>query len=202
MNLIRTRLPLALAIAFGGATLLGILLVPGLGISLTAWASFLAAVALLLGVLNLLSVHARRVAEGNLYSGVLVVSMLIVYILAITDWLDLTEGGVRTIFDVVQVPLEAAMASMLAFFLLFSGFRLLQRQRSWWALLFIITVVLLLLAQATLPDLLSNSFSWIGDLLSEIVINAGMRGLLIGISLGIIVVSLRILTGSERPYDK
>jgi hypothetical protein len=202
MNLIRTRLPLALAIAFGGATLLGILLVPGLGISLTAWASFLAAVALLLGVLNLLSVHARRVAEGNLYSGVLVVSMLIVYILAITDWLDLTEGGVRTIFDVVQVPLEAAMASMLAFFLLFSGFRLLQRQRSWWALLFIITVVLLLLAQATLPDLLSNSFSWIGDMLSEIVINAGMRGLLIGISLGIIVVSLRILTGSERPYDK
>ena len=202
MNLIRTRLPLALAIAFGGATLLGILLVPGLGISLTAWASFLAAVALLLGVLNLLSVHARRVAEGNLYSAVLVVSMLIVYILAITDWLDLTEGGVRTIFDVVQVPLEAAMASMLAFFLLFSGFRLLQRQRSWWAFLFIITVILLLLAQATLPDLLSNSFSWIGDLLSEIVINAGMRGLLIGISLGIIVVSLRILTGSERPYDK
>jgi len=156
----------------------------------------------LLGVLNLLSVHARRVAEGNLYSGVLVVSMLIVYILAITDWLDLTEGGVRTIFDVVQVPLEAAMGSMLAFFLLFSGFRLLQRQRSWWAFLFIITVILLLLAQATLPDLLSNSFSWIGDLLSEIVINAGMRGLLIGISLGIIVVSLRILTGSERPYDK
>ena len=202
MNLIRTRLPLALAIAFGGATLLGILLVPGLGISLTAWASFLAAVALLLGIINLLSVHSRRLAGGNLYSGVLVVSMLIVYVLAITDWLNLTEGGVRTIFDAVQVPLEAAMASMLAFFLLFSGFRLLQRQRSWWALLFIITVILLLLAQATLPDLLSNIFSWIGDLLSEIVVNAGMRGLLIGISLGIIVVSLRILTGSERPYDR
>ena len=202
MNLIRTRLPLALAIAFGGATLLGILLVPGLGISLTAWASFLAAVALLLGIINLLSVHSRRVAEGNLYSGVLVVSMLVVYVLAITDWLNVTEGGVTTIFNAVQAPLEAAMASMLAFFLLFSGFRLLKRQRSWWALLFIITVILLLLAQATLPDLLSNLFSWIGDLLSEIVVNAGMRGLLIGISLGIIVVSLRILTGSERPYDK
>ncbi len=202
MNLIRSRLPMALAIAFGGASLLGILLVPSLGISLTAWASFLAAVALLLGIMNLLSVHSRRVAEGNLYSGVLVVRMLIVYILAITDWLDLTEGGVRTVFDAVQVPLEAAMASMLAFFLLFSGFRLLQRQRSWWAFLFIITVILLLLAQATLPDLLNNIFSWIGDLLSEIVVNAGMRGLLIGISLGIIVVSMRILIGSERPYDK
>jgi hypothetical protein len=202
MDLIRTRLPLVLAIAFGGATLLGILLVPGLGITLTAWASFLAAVALLLGIINLLSVHARRVAQGNIYSVVLVVSMLIVYILAITDWLDLTEGGVRTIFNGVQVPLEAAMASMLAFFLLFSGFRLLQRQRSWWALLFIIIVILMLLAQATLPDLLNSIFSGIGDLLSEIVVNAGMRGLLIGISLGIIVVSLRILTGSERPYDR
>ena len=202
MELIRTRLPLVLAIAFGGATLLGILLVPGLGITLTAWASFLAAVALLLGIINLLSVHARRVAEGNLYSVVLVVSMLIVYILAITDWLDLTEGGVRTIFNGVHVPLEAAMASMLAFFLLFSGFRLLQRQRSWWTLLFIIIVILMLLAQATLPDLLNSIFSGIGHLLSEIVVNAGMRGLLIGISLGIIVVSLRILTGSERPYDR
>lgn len=202
MENLKSRLPQALAVAFGVATLLGILLVPALGSTLTSWASFLAAVALLLGVLNLISVHIRRLNNGHYYSGVLIFGMLVVYLLAITDWLDLTEDGVSGVFNLVQAPLEAAMASMLAFFLLFSGFRLLQRQRSWWAFLFVISVIVFLLAQAALPDFLGDIFTWIGDLLTDIVVNAGMRGLLIGISLGIIIVSIRVLIGSERPYDK
>ena len=193
---------MVLAIGFGALALLGILLIPSLGVTLTAWASFLAAVALLLGVVNLLSVHIRRLGSGNAYSGVLIIGMGLVFVLAITDWLEVTDGGVSAIFNYVQAPLEAAMASMLVFFLIFSGFRLLQRQRNWWSLLFIVTAIILLLAQTTLPSFLSDIFTWIGDVISKLFVNAGMRGLLIGVSLGIIVISLRILTGSERPYDK
>ena len=193
---------MVLAIAFGALALLGILLVPSLGVTLTAWASFLAAVALLLGVVNLLSVHFRRLGGGNAYSAVLIIGMGLVFVLAITDWLDVTDGGVSAIFNYVQAPLEAAMASMLVFFLIFSGFRLLQKQRNWWSLLFIVTAIILLLSQTTLPSFLSDIFTWVGDVISKLFVNAGMRGLLIGVSLGVIVISLRILTGSERPYDK
>ena len=159
MEILKSRIPVVLAVAFGVLTLLGVLLIPGLGITLTAWASFLAAAALMLGILNLLGVHMRRLNDGNYYSLILIIGMGLVFLLAVTDWLNLTEDGVGSVFNLVQAPLEAAMASMLAIFLLFSGFRLLQRQRSWWALLFIVTVILLLLAQTTLPDFFSRFFS-------------------------------------------
>jgi hypothetical protein len=202
MNNFRSTLPLALAIAFGLVTLLGLLLVPEVGATLTGWASLLAAVALLIGILNLLTIHSKRVLQGNFYSLVLLFGMAAVIALGITDGLGLTGNGVQTIFELVQAPLEAAMASLLAFFLLFSGFRMLQRKRSWWSLLFVVTVIIMFLASTPLPEVLSNLFTKVGDIVSEIVINPGIRGILIGVSLGIIAVSIRILTGAERPYDK
>jgi hypothetical protein len=202
MNSFKSTLPLALAIIFGLVTLLGLLLVPEVGATLTGWASLLAAVALLIGILNLLTIHSRRILQGNFYSVVLLFGMAAVIVLGITDGLGLTGNGVQTIFELVQAPLEAAMASLLAFFLLFSGFRMLQRKRSWWSLLFIITVIIMFLARTPLPEVLSNLFANVGDIVSQIIINPGIRGILIGVSLGIIAVSIRILTGSERPYDK
>lgn len=198
----RQTLPVALAIAFGLLTLLGLLFSPTLAATMTSWASFLAAVALLVGVINLLGVHARRLSTGNVYSGVLIVSMLSVFILALTDLLGLTQQGVNTVFELVQVPLEAAVASLLVFFLLFAGMRLLRRQQNIWSVLFIVTVILLLLGRTLLPGPLAEPFRWINRILSDIVVTAGVRGILIGAAIGMVVVSLRILTSSERPYDK
>ena len=198
----RQTLPMALAIAFGLLTMLGLLFLPNLATTMTGWASFLAAVALLLGVINLLGVHARRLAVGNAYSGVLIVSMVAVFVLALTDFLGLTERGVNTIFEFVQVPLEAAVASLLVFFLLFAGMRLLRRQQNIWAVLFIVTVLLVLLGRTLLPGPLAEPFRWVNRILSDIFVTAGVRGILIGVAIGIVAVSLRVLTGSERPYDK
>ena len=202
MKNIKRTLPRALAIAFGLLTLLGLLLAPPLGDLLTAWASFLAAVALLLGVVNLLGIHLRRLAQGNFYSGILVISMLAVFVLAVTDSFGLTEDGVGVVFENVQAPLEMAMASLLAFFLLFAGFRLLQRQRSRWSVLFIVTVIVLLLGRTPLPFATDGLFSRVEQLIGDMVVTAGMRGILIGVALGTIAVGLRILMGTERPYDK
>ena len=202
MEMYKRTLPVALAIAFGLLTLLGLLFVPAVGSTLVSWAAFLAAVALVLGVINLLGVHSRRLAEGNLYSGVLVLSMLAVFALAITDYFGFTSDGVEGVFEVVQAPLEMAVASLLAFFLLFAGVRVLKRQRTVWAALFIITVLILLLASTLLPPFLSAIIDPLGEVINGVFVNAGMRGILIGLALGAITVTLRLLTGTERPYDK
>lgn len=202
MEMYKRTLPVALAIAFGLLTLLGLVFVPAVGDTLVSWAAFLAAVALLLGVINLFGVHGRRLRNGNLYSGALILSMLLVFALAISDLFGLTEDGVGTVFEVVQAPLEMAMASLLAFFLLFAGFRMLKRQRTPWAALFIGTTVILLLASTALPSFLSSILEPVGDLINRVFVSAGMRGILIGVALGAIVVALRLLTGLERPYDK
>ena len=198
----RHTLPVALAVAFGLLTLVGLLFATSIGDSLMSWATFLAAVALVLGIINLLGVHARRASAGNPYSAVLVTSALVVFILALTDFLGLTEDGVKASFTIVQAPLEAAVAILLAFFLLFAGYRLLRRQRSGWSVLFIVSAVVVMLSQTHLPPLFDKIFGWIDGIISDVIVVAGMRGILIGVALGAVAVTLRILTGSERPYDK
>ncbi|MCA9947724.1 MAG: hypothetical protein KC449_29790, partial [Anaerolineales bacterium] len=67
-----------IAVFFGLVTLIALLFnVSGISTVILGWASFLAAIALILGVLNLLAVHLTRLfGERNLYSGVLVLGML------------------------------------------------------------------------------------------------------------------------------
>ena len=165
---------------------------------LTGWATFLAAVALLMGILNLLSVHGRRAIKGNGYSFVLVAGMVAVFILGFTNFL----GGENTIFTYVQRPLEAALGALLAFFLFFAALRLLHRQHNWWSVIFIVTVIIMLLGNTPLPEFLSDIFGGISQLFSLIIVSAGMRGILIGVALGTITVTLRLILGSEQPYNK
>jgi hypothetical protein len=200
--IVKNGLPLVIAVLTGLLTLIGLLLAPALSDLLLSWAIFLAAAALLFGIINLLFVHLARVFRGNLYSGVLIVAMLAVFALAATDTFAMTEGGVATAFNWLQAPLEAAVASLLAFFLLFAGFRLFQRQRNLWSILFLATVVLIMLGNTPLPETLSSPFGSLADVISTTVVSAGMRGILIGIALGAITLSLRLLAGSEQPYNK
>jgi len=208
---LKRGIPVVIAVFFGVLTLLGLLVpLPEISNLLLSWGGFLAAVALILGVLNLFTVHTTRLfRERNPYSGILVFSMLAVAALAITDSaaVNLTENGVANVFNLVQAPLEAAVASLLAFFLLFAGFRLLKRQRNIWSVLFILTAVLILLSNALinsalLPAGASLIFSQLRNTIQDIFVTAGVRGILIGVALGIVMLSIRMLIGLERPYNK
>lgn len=205
--MITRSIPVAVAIAVGLLTLIGLLFASPLSDLLLRWATFLAAVALLLGVLNLFAVHLSRIFRGNIYSAVLVLSMGAVLALAVTDARNMTADFVPLIFNTVQVPLEAALASLLAFFLLFAGFQILKRQRSVGAILFLLTVVIFLLSNVLinsrlLPDTATAPFTQIRSAITAVVVTAGMRGLLIGVALGTVTLSLRLLLGVERPYTK
>ena len=209
MQTIKRGLPLAIAIAFGLLTLAGLLLpIPALTDLILGWVGFLAAVALLLGVLNLLAVHVQRTTtEKNPYSAVLVLSILTVFGLAVTDALSITDNGVAKAFDWVQVPLETALASLMAFFLLFLGFHMLKSQRSAGAVLFWLTATLILFSgvivrTTLLPTPIRDLFGQIQAVINNIIVVAGMRGLLIGIALGVITLSLRLLLGLDQPYNK
>lgn len=201
----------AVAFIFGLLTLVGLLGdISSLASLILDFAAFLAAAALVAGVLNLLSVHTERMVRGrSFYSGVLVLSMLAVFVLAVTDSaaLGLTVGGVSTVFSVIQAPLEAALASLLAFFLLFAGFRLFHRERSWWSLLFLLTAVVILAANALitstlLPEEIASTLSAVRDAINSVLVTAGVRGILIGVALGTIAISLRLIVGLDRPYNQ
>ncbi len=179
----------------------GLLLGLDAGTTLVTWASFLGAIALVMGVLNLLAVHLRRAVRGNVNSIVLVLGIAGMLAMPLADTLGLTVNGAEQAFALVQAPLESALAALTAFFLLFGGMRLLRRERRGWSLLFLISALLVLLGSVPLPAGLAPLFGDIRRVIDEIVVNAGMRGILLGIALGTITMSLRLLTGIERPYE-
>ncbi|MFZ1397921.1 MAG: hypothetical protein WAS33_13525 [Candidatus Promineifilaceae bacterium] len=197
-----------IAVFFGLITLISLLFnVSGVSTIILGWASFLAAIALIFGVLNLLAVHLTRLfQERNLYSGVLVLGMLGVFGTAVFDSLSGSDN-VSLLFNWIQAPLEAALASLLAIFLLLSGVQLLKRQRTRWAFLFGLTAIVMLLGQALLasrllPTTLRQPVNQLFEFVQTVLVTAGMRGLLIGIALGTLLLSLRLLLGVERPYNK
>lgn len=203
----RHLLPVAIAISFGILTLLGLLFsLSNLTDAFLSWATFLAAVALLLGVVNLFSVHiSRLILKRNIYSGVLAISLLVTIALGVTDGMGITNGSLDFIFKWVQAPLEAALASLLAFFLLFTGVRLLKERRTVWSILFLVTAVILLLLaalSALLPPSIQSTLTAIEGLIQGLFVMAAVRGVLIGVALGVVMLSLRVLIGVERPYNK
>lgn len=207
--MILKRIPLFTAVFIGGLTLIGLLFsIPAISRLTLTWGALMAAFALLLGILNLFNVHMRRLLDQrNLYSGLLVMTMIVVFLTALTDQLGLTNGLVDDIFVYVQMPLEAAVASLLFFFLLFAGANLLRRNRSFQTALFLGVVILAivggLIVQLTfVPQRISLVVARIVALVDAVVVTAGVRGLLIGIALGTTMLSIRILLGLERPYNK
>ena len=209
MARVKQYLPLGIAILFGWLTIMGLLFnLPVVNNLVLGWAAFLVAAALLLGVLNLFVVHLNRLIKGRSgYSLVLLLSMLGVFLIAFLDSRNANSGLLDSYFTWVQAPLEAALASLLAFFLLFAGFQLLKRQRTVWSIIFMITAVLVLVADSILiinllPAPVNDIFFQIQDVIRNIVVVAGMRGLLIGVALGTVTLAVRMLIGLERPYNK
>lgn len=209
MARVKQYLPLSIALLFGWLTLLGLLFnLPIVNNLVLGWAAFLVASALLLGVLNLFVVHFNRLVRGRSgYSFVLLLSMLGVFLIAILDARESSTELMDAYFNWVQAPLEAALASLLAFFLLFAGFQLLKRQRTIWSLIFMVTAVLVLAADLLLitdwlPSWANRLLFQLQDIINNIIVVAGMRGLLLGVALGTVTLAVRMLIGLERPYNK
>lgn len=199
MRIFQQTIPRILAVLIGLVTLLSLLFIPVISGLITGWASFLAAVALILGIINLFSVHIRRTFRGNFYSLVLVIGLAATLVLG---FVELVDNGEEAVFTYILAPLEAALGAVLAFFLFFAALRLLHRRHNRWTVLFAATVILVLLGVSPLPAFLSDIFASVNYFISLIFVSAGMRGILIGVALGTITVAIRLLLGLEQPYNK
>lgn len=165
------------------------------------------AVALLVGVLNLLGVHLRRMQHsehGWPYSLITLLSLAAVVALRILDRMDFWSGDLEgeemmpRVFEAVQVSLESALAALVLFFLVFAAFRLMRRRVTLWNLLFSVVVVVMLVGWIPLDNL--DALGDVRDWLQRVPVSAGARGILIGVGLGTVMVGIRVLIGQDRSY--
>jgi hypothetical protein len=218
-NIIATVIAVSAGLVTLAAYFIPVDLLVALRLALVSLVSLLAAWAVLAGALNLLIVHSRKFANqapGGLYSLLVVLGFLAVLAgnlaapflgwgsgatNAANDWFvtyALTAGG-------------AALAALIAFFLVYAGYRLLRLKRggppSLMVVVFVVSAVLAMIALAPWPDGAPNPTVLGGTTLRDLLraltrvpAIAGARGLLLGIALGAVATGLRLLMGLDRPY--
>jgi len=175
----------------------------GLQSILLGWAAIAAAMAAIVGVLSLISVHGdkvRRRGKGSIYSAILLVGLFIAFIFGLVP--PGPAGPILgLLFKAIILPSQAALMALLAITLLYAAVRLLRRRPDLMSIVFLISASLVLLGSATLPfgeiPILSN---WIRPWVTQVLALGGTRGILIGVALGSLLTGLRVLFGADRPY--
>jgi hypothetical protein len=205
VRILKTSFLVFITVVTGGIVLSGYFLdVPFLvylrGIILK-WAVILTAVALLVGIANLLRVHGSRVLKhqaGSINSLSLIFATL--FILIVVGYLGPTAPVSLWVFNFLHVPVESSIMALLAVTLTIGMIRMLNRRMNQFSLIFIVTVLIILVGAVTftgfkIPGLIETR-SW----LSQVPAVGGMRGILLGVALGILATGLRVLMGVDRPY--
>ncbi len=168
------------------------------------WAIILSGIAGLIAILNLVfSVHWKRLKENGESKGfsfVLFIAFILTLIAGI--FLGPSNTGFQKLVTAVQVPIESSLMAVLAITMAFSSIKMLQRQKNWMGFVFFLSVVIFLIINSGVLAF-TTDIPVINDLLSGFhqVPVAGARGILLGIALGSLATGIRVLIGSDRPYN-
>lgn len=203
----RAPISTAIAIATGLLVLLGAFLpVPVLmpiRQILLSWTIPVAATASLVAILNLLSVHWRKLnsaRERDYYSIILLLAFVGTFVAGLI--LSPTDPDFQKVVTYIQFPVEASLMGVLTVTLTYASIRLFKRKRGWLAVLFTASTILFLVLLSGLLNIAGN-IPFVKDLLAALntLPIAGARGILLGIALGSITTGLRVLIGADRPYS-
>jgi hypothetical protein len=165
------------------------------------WAIILTGVAALVGIFNLISVHADKVRhgeKGSIYSALLVISLVVTFFLGII--LRPEHSAMKAVMNGIIIPTEAALMGILTISLLYAAIRLLRRRVDVMSIFFLLTAVFLLFGSVTLPFGDIPLFGTLARWVTQVWVLGGVRGILIGVALGALTTGLRVLFGADRPY--
>lgn len=174
---------------------------------LLRWVTVIAAFAILVGVINVVTQHLRRVIQRDqrwLYSIALIIGVLIPPALALYEYLvnaqiDVTTTAVfQDMIRWVYTPLSVSILALLTFFAVTASIRAIGSGNRQAIVLIVVALVMLVVQIPLFADmpLLGESVAWV----QQYVALAGLRGLVFGAAIGAIVASTRILLGLDRPY--
>src|SRR5215207_8035950 len=147
------------------------------------WLMLLAGVALLIGTANVLAMHLWRVQTGQrdwVLSLILVAVMLAVFVAGVVNPAGANGPLLNWVFDALVAPSQAALFSLLVFFMAAAAYRYLRVSRQGGAWLLAGALIVLLaqwpLATQWLPPAYAQATFWLVDA----PVMAALRGVLLG----------------------
>lgn len=174
------------------------------------WGLIISPFAMVLAVVTLIQTHVTRInlrTEHWQYSLIVFVGMIVMVLIGVP--FGPQNSIVEWLYNNVQVPMDASMFSLLAFFIASAAFRAF-RARSFEAFLLLATAMIVMIGNVPVGDLVWNKVmswmpwtdgaSWLRQWILDVLNNAARRGIILGVSLGVISQSIRIILGIERSY--
>ena len=213
MLFLRRTLPLIIAFVIG---IIGILVyyIPhsaaqNLEQELATWDRIVAAFALLLGIYSLMRLHSSRVRRQNAswgYSFLVFAGFILMISFAIYNDgqgpfnAQVADSGPFVwMYDYVQVPSDATMFSILAFFIASAAYRTF-RARTPEAAILLVSAIIVMIGRVPIGEMISHLIPAAANWLMDVPNVAAKRGILLGVSVGAVATALRIIFGIERSY--
>lgn len=174
------------------------------------WFGVLTVFAFILGIGSMLIVNGNKIqrrSTGWGYNVVLLVSFFITLAVGLV-WGTREDTPFDWVFKYVYSPLSGTMFSLLAFFIASAAFRAFKA-KSAEATLLLLTAFIVMIGRVPIGEHLWNALQIsrlmpINELIDHWIMGAfntaGQRAILLGASIGIISMSLKILLGIERSY--
>jgi hypothetical protein len=164
------------------------------------WMQVIYLSSLLVGVIALGLQHLKKVSaqsSGWAYSLVTILGLLVMP--AASIWGTGESSAFFWLFNNMQVPMQSTVFSLLAFFVASAAFRGF-RARSLPAFLLLVSATIVMLGRVPIGTKLYFDFPTWAQTLLDVPGVAARRGILIGIGLGSVATSLRVILGIERGF--
>jgi hypothetical protein len=165
------------------------------------WIRAMSPFGMLLGVISLCMMHTakiRRKAPKWQYSFFFFAGFIIT---ALAGFIGGTQKGglYMWLFENMQMPMSATMFALLAFYMASAAYKAF-RARSAEATVLLVAAIVVMLAQVPLGVKISKYLPDISQWILDVPNLASKRGILLGVGLGSVATTLKILLGIERSY--
>ncbi|HAH32561.1 MAG TPA: hypothetical protein DCL44_09645 [Elusimicrobia bacterium] len=218
MKLIKKQIPLAIVFITGVLTLVSYYVPNKTSVNyietMNKWENIVVAFAFLLGLVSLFFSHYHKLkkkADGWGYSIFVFVGFFAIVIPAyVSGGKQMTDAGLTPLgwsFKYIYNALSGTMFAVLAFYIVSTAYRSF-RIKSMQAFVLFVAAFILILGKVPLGQMIWDAvLGWTGagvnnviDWIMQVPAVAGKRGIMIGISIGAIVTSLKIIFGIEKQY--
>ncbi len=172
----------------------------------------ISAFALILGLGNLIQHHVKRIEKKGanwrqsytLLAGLIVTAIIGLFGGVSGDGMLPTQVGnfkydVQTLYMQVLNPLGSTMFALLAFYMASAAYRSF-RAKNFLSVLLLASAFIVMLGQVPFGYLISPSIPDFSQWIMGVPNTASKRGIELGVTLGALATSLKILTGIERSW--
>ena len=168
--------------------------------SILDWWQIIFAFTLLVGIAAFIKTNLRSISRGKEtpYKLVSLSGLALMPILALFGGIKIDSPFLWT-FENVIAPMQATVFSLLAFFVASASFRGF-RARNIQAAILLGTALIVLIGRIPIAEMLSDWFPKVTFWVQNYPSMSARRAILIGIGLGSMTTSLRVILGIERTY--